>query len=250
MAFAAVGIALIPLASSAQSSGLTVQAETGLETIGTIGGGKPLKKADTAPEQKAPTEITAVEETTFDEKVRVAVFTGSVVVNDPQFHLTCDKLTAYLKKGAGSGTAPTPAPKPGAKTHPKTTGKPAATPPPDSGPGGGLDHAIAEGNVIIIQDKKDENTGEVTHYTGRGAKGEFNAVTGDMRLSGWPQIQKGVNNQVATAERTIMIMNRDGHLKTIGPSKSVIVNDAPVDDKKGEKSGDNPEKVKKTGKTR
>ena len=87
--------------------------------------------------------------------------------------------------------------------------------------------------MTVVQDKKDEATGEITHYVGKGATGEYDAHTGDMKLTGWPQIQQGLNNQVATSERTIMIINRDGRLKTIGPSKSVIVDQN--DDKKGEK---------------
>jgi lipopolysaccharide export system protein LptA len=85
---------------------------------------------------------------------------------------------------------------------------------------------VAEGNVIITQDKVDEKTGEITHYIGKGAKADYNAITGEMTLTGWPQIQQGLNNQVATEEGTVMIMNKDGHLRTVGRSKTVIQADA------------------------
>ncbi len=169
------------------------------------------KSAAAESEQKAPTEITATKEASFDEKTRKAIFIGDVHVNDPQFKLVCDTLTAFLKKTA-TGSAPKESPTPAAN------GKPVAA--PDEG--GGLERAIAEGRVIITQDKPNPDGGEPTHYIGRGARVEYDAKTGDVTLSGWPQVQSGINNQVATAESTIMILNRDGRMKTIGPSKTVI----------------------------
>ncbi|MDP9292276.1 MAG: hypothetical protein M3O82_07930, partial [Verrucomicrobiota bacterium] len=57
------------------------------------------KSADAG--KKAPTEITAEKEATFDEKAHVAVFLGTVRIVDPQFTLTADKVTAFLKKETG-----------------------------------------------------------------------------------------------------------------------------------------------------
>jgi lipopolysaccharide export system protein LptA len=161
--------------------------------------------------QKAPTEITASQEASFDEKTRKAIFIGEVHVNDPQFNLVCDKLTAFLKKSTGPN---------GAKDAPA----PNATPKPAVGPddSGGLEKAIAEGHVVITQDKPNPDGGEPTHYIGRGSRVEYDAKTGDVTLTGWPQVQSGINNQVATDQSTVMILNRDGRMKTIGPSKTVI----------------------------
>ena len=239
-----VQAALFPALCPAQSGGFKAFAETGLEPVRASQSAPASKPAVQGP-QKAPTEITAQDETTFDERSHVAVFIGTVVVKDPQFNLTCDKLTAYLAKGgAAKPVAEAPASKPTSRKSGSKSGKPVAEPAAPAG-GGALDHAVAEGNVIVIQDKKDEATGEITHYTGKGAKGEYDAHTGDMKLTGWPQIQQGLNNQVSTSEGTIMIMNRDGRLKTIGPSKSVIVDQS--DSNKGEK-GEKGEKSEKSGK--
>lgn len=191
-----------------------------LDTVNGIGSSTLLRpgKADAATnptsgdrERKAPTEITATREASFDEKSRKAVFIGDVRVNDPQFNLVCDKLTAFLKKSTG-GSAAKESPAPDASA------KPAAG--PDDG--GGLEKAIAEGHVVITQDKPNPDGGEPTHYVGRGDQVEYDAKSGDVTLSGWPQVQSGINNQVATAQSTIMILNRDGRMKTIGPSKTVI----------------------------
>jgi len=174
-------------------------------------------------ERHAPTEITSTKEATFDDKTRVAVFIGDVQVKDPQFTITCEKLTAYLRREATQGTGrATPKPSPAAGEAPAKGG----------GTGGGLERAIAEGNVVIVQDKPAADGGEAQHNVGRSQKAEYNANSGDMILSGRPQVQQGMNMQVATDDSTVMIMNRDGRtMKTIGPSK-VIIQESQSSDKK------------------
>ena len=210
---------LFPAASLLAQADFRVTPGTGLELDSGSPKTAPGKKTNPAPvAEKKATEITCTGETTFDAKAGVAVFIKDVKVNDPQFSLVADKLTAYLKKTpkepVKSGTSATPTPTP--------TPAPAAKPEEGTSPASGLDRAVAEGNVTIIQDKVDEKTGELTHYIGKGAKADYNAKTGEMTLSGWPQIQQGLNNQVATEEGTIMIMTSDGHLMTHGPTKTVI----------------------------
>ncbi|MCX6967064.1 MAG: hypothetical protein NTZ46_04675 [Verrucomicrobia bacterium] len=197
------------------ASEFRVVAETGLE-IGNNEKPKPIPEKKPKPvtplAEKKATEITCSGETSFDAKAGMAVFIQEVKVNDPQFALSADKLTAYLKKAvkeaAKSGNSATPSAPPEAKA--------------DASPTSGLERAVAEGNVVITQDKVDEKTGEVTHYIGKGARADYNAATGEMTLSGWPQIQQGLNNQVATEEGTIMKMDKEGHLTTKGPSMTVI----------------------------
>ena len=214
LALIALAACLLPASNLLAENDFRVSTETGLE----LGRGTPKPVAERKPKptpvsEKKPTEITCTGETTFDAKAGMAVFVQEVKVNDPQFSLTADKLTAYLKKAVKEeGQSGTPAPTP----------TPAAKPDAAASPTSGLERAVAEGNVVIIQDKVDEKTGEVTHYIGKGAKADYNSVTGEMTLSGWPQIQQGLNNQVATEEGTIMIMDRDGHLRTKGPSMTVI----------------------------
>jgi len=54
-------------------------------------------------------------------------------------------------------------------------------------------------------------------------------------LSGWPQIQQGINNQIATEEGTVMILNRSGRMQTVGASKTVIAesSEAPASRRNG-----------------
>lgn len=153
---------------------------------------------------RPPTEITASKETSFDEKTRKVVFIGDVVVKDPEFHLTCERLTVFLKKG-------------GAANNPNASTGDGASPQGE----GGLERVIAEGKVIILQEKPDEK-GKITRYLGKASKAEYNSKTGDVTLSGWPQIQQGINNQIATEEGTVMILNRNGRMQTVGASKTVI----------------------------
>ena len=175
------------------------------------------KKKDAAPQQKPPTVITATKEATYDEKTRQAVFTGDVRVDDPEIKITSDKLTAFLRKEAAGGAGASPAPKPTA-----AAAKPGASP-AAGGRGSGLERAIAEGHVIIVQDKPAADGGEPQHNVGKAEKADYNANTGDILLTGMPEVSQGINTQIATSPETTMTMNRDGRtMKTRGPSKTVI----------------------------
>ena len=207
-------LVLLPTGLLAQT-GFHVSKDTGLEPVGAPPPAAPVEsKPKTVPVEKKATEITCTGETTFDTKAGMAVFIKEVKIKDPQFVLSADKLTAYLKKPPGGllpegNATPTPSPTPSA--HPG-----------EASPASGLERAVAEGSVLITQERTDEKTGEITRYTGKGERAEYNAATGELTLSGWPQIQQGFNNQVATEEGTVMIMDKEGHLRTKGPSMTVI----------------------------
>jgi lipopolysaccharide export system protein LptA len=173
------------------------------------------EKKDKAPEKKAkgPTEITALE-ATFDQKANLAVFTGEVVVKDPEFNVICDKLTAHLKGKPAAG-APKPAP-----PVPGPDGK---TP---KAKGGGLERAVAESTsdrrVIITQEKMDAD-GNLTESIGKADKATYDVVSGDIVLYGSPEVIQGVNRVQATEAGTIMTLNRDGRMKAVGAVKTTIV---------------------------
>ena len=136
----------------------------------------------------AQTEITASQEATFDNSKNVAEFMGSVVVKDPQFTLFCERLRITLSKDRK-----------------------------------GLELVEAFGKVVIVQESPSKNGGEPVKSIGRAEKLVYTPATGVAVLSIWPQIQHGINNQVATEEGTIMRLSRDGKSETIGGSKTVIV---------------------------
>ena len=108
-------------------------------------------------------------------------------MNDPQFNLTCDKLHVILG--------------PNRK---------------------GLSKVIATGSVVITQEKTNDR-GEVVKSIGKCGKATYDAATGDVTMEEWPQIQQGINNQVATQENTVMILNAKGRSRTIGGSRTMII---------------------------
>ena len=162
------------------------------------------------------TEITA-DAAEFNNKTHIAIFIGNVVVKNPEFNVVCDKLTAYLKHDEKPATPPGEKPKP-------VTG---ATPAPKSK--GGLEKAIAEmngkGRVIITQDKSDvdDPTG---HSIGKSDKAVYNAVTGEVTLTGWPEVKQGPNTGVAVEEGTVMIMTRDGKMRTEKGRTKFLIQDS------------------------
>lgn len=162
---------------------------------------------------KGPTEITALE-ATFDQKANLAVFIGEVVVKDPEFNVSCDRLTAYLKSDKSKGDVPP---------------KPASGGPSESAPkkkGGGLEKAVAESTgdrrVVITQEKM-EADGTITKSLGEADKATYDASTGDVVLTGSPEVLQGINRVVAVDPNTVMTLNRDGRMRANGLTKSTIV---------------------------
>jgi lipopolysaccharide export system protein LptA len=198
------------------------------------------------PKEKTPmpgstpgqTEITS-EEAAFDQRTHQAVFMKNVFVRNPDFTLSCDKLTAYMKhdddktkKGAPAAGGADPGP--GRTALPtldapgvQVTGTPAphkkggGSDPGAGGPGGGLDKAHAEGNVEIIQDKVADD-GTISHNVGHGKTADYDSAEGSITLRGKPDVQQGINSCEALDEETIIILFRDGHMKTIGRTKNII----------------------------
>jgi lipopolysaccharide export system protein LptA len=155
---------------------------------------------------KGPTEITA-REATFDNQTRMAVFSFEVSVRDPEFGLSSDRLTVYLKKPPVTG-APKPEPKPEAK--PKEHGD----------ANSGIEKAIAEGKVVITQDKLGEN-GNPEHYAGKGKRAVFDNITGTLTLTGWPQISQSLGGNlskeiISLEESCVIRLNRAGKIDVNG----------------------------------
>ncbi|MBC8002402.1 MAG: hypothetical protein H7X97_07425, partial [Opitutaceae bacterium] len=142
----------------------------------------------------------------FDQKARQAVFLGHVTVKDPEFDLVCDKLTAFLKGDKPAGVAN--GAKPGSES-------------PSKQKSGGLERAVAEGNVVITQDKLDPD-GSLTKSVGKSARADYSATTGEMVLSGNPEVQQGINTCIATDSSTRMFMKREGKMRVEGPSRMII----------------------------
>jgi lipopolysaccharide transport protein LptA len=134
----------------------------------------------------ARTEITAAKQATFDNEKSLAEFEGEVVVRDPQFTLTCDRLIVRLDKDRK-----------------------------------GIETAEARGNVIVVQESANAKTPR-DKAVGRAGLMIYKPSTGEVTLREWPSIQQGINQQVATEAGTVMFLRASGESKTVGGSKTVI----------------------------
>ena len=184
----------IVLGLSFQTDSLVAQyAQDPGPTAGPVagGGGSSLMNGMMAGSDQRPKNARTVIESddgaTFDSTNNTADFTGHVVVHDPQFELTAGTLHVVLR--------------------------------PDRK---GLAQVIASGNVVITQEKNNDR-GDLVKSVGKCGKATYDPASGDVRLEEWPQIQQGINNQVATDKGTVMILNAKGRSRTIGASRTMIV---------------------------
>ena len=118
-----------------------------------------------------PTIITS-SDATFKNSTQTAEFKGDVNVKAPDFEISCDRLKIILKKKPAPGTAPADA----------------AAQPDDEGGMGNIEEAIAEGNVIITQDKPAKPGEPPSRYLAKGKRAVFTNSKGSVVITGWPQI--------------------------------------------------------------
>jgi lipopolysaccharide export system protein LptA len=187
-------------------------------------------KSSATPSQKleSATEITAQKRLVYDPKESKAIFTGDVVVVDPRFNLNCEILTAFIKKTEQKGRSPLAAggaekepQKPEAPNTAETTGSAPAAPKNS----GGLERAIAEGEVVIVQERVNDQ-GEVERSVGRAQKAVYESTTDTIALYGWPRVDQEHkrNSIVATSAETVMTMTKKGDVDIQGPMKAVFWN--------------------------
>ena len=158
------------------------------QPVGPVQGGAPLAMAGNVDRPKnARTVIESYDGATFENTSNSADFTGHVSVKDSQFDLNCDKLHVVMR--------------------------------PDRK---GLEKVVATGNVVIVQEKRNDR-GDLVKSVGKCGKATYDASTGDVTMEEWPQIQQGINNQVATQQNTVMILNAKGKSRTIGGQRTMIV---------------------------
>ena len=198
-----LGMALILFPLSVHSQGVTSDsaavrrdAQTSSPNGSSKTRGEESRFSDNSKRKGSVTEITSSQEVTFEQSENKAVFVGNVIVRDPQFTLSCQKLTAYLRGGEVAGES-------------------------QAGDGtSGLERAVAEGNVVIIQDKVGAD-GKTTRYEGRGQKVVYEAASDQVTLSGSPSVREGINLHVATDPSTVMKITAS-EMMTSGPSKTII----------------------------
>ena len=179
---------------------------------------------DTTPEKRpgGPTEITA-REATFDNRTNLGIFNYDVIVRGPDFGLSCDRLTVTIKASLLKAADQS-------ERQPKAVGEKAKVPGESGGP---LEKAVAEGNVIITQDKPDGN-GNLQRYTGKAKRAVFDNTTGTLTLYGWPQISQSIggniNKQIVSLEESCVItLNRSGKIDVNGLHKTTFQDGGTLD---------------------
>jgi hypothetical protein len=175
---------------------------------------EPAKKpADPAKGPTGPTEITA-QEAMLDNKANLAVFSGAVDVQSPEYNVNCDKLTIYLRPEKPKAAAVKAAePRPiGAEDAPAE--KPEENNGEKDKSNSRIDKAIAEGNVKIVQNKPAQPGGKPEKYFGSGRKAVFDNKKGSCTLTGWPRVQQSeggklVREIVPLEEGVVIVMSPD-----------------------------------------
>ncbi len=227
---------LLPVANTTGTPDPAASPALPLDAPANLENPPPPEKLD--PNAPTETEILATNGANFSSQERIAVFLGDVRVNDPRFQLACDKLTVYLAKGAtGNSQAPGGTPKP--------TTAAGNTPPASAGaqdtPGGGIDHAIAEGNVIIIQKRPPAKPGEEPKISrAHSDRADFDNKTGDMILHGTPSVEQNGNVLLALSPSTVITLHKDNSMTTVGPSRTVIKSKGNAVDLPGSSPGASP----------
>jgi len=201
-------------------------------TITDVAGAKPAPMKATPlakPVSEAEkTVITSTGAAYFDSKQAMGVFTDDVVVQHPQFHITCDVLEVYMRKEGEA--APAPAPRRDPQTPPPLPGE---SPRNDGLGDSGVERAIAKGRKVVIQ--KLSETGDIQIGICRHAT--YDGASGDIIMRDYPQVQRGRNVVIATDSSTVMTIKPNGELKTAGPTRVDLL---PSDGKDKKKDNQTP----------
>ncbi|MDB6075275.1 MAG: hypothetical protein JWO89_2915 [Verrucomicrobiaceae bacterium] len=211
---------------------------------------KPLKPEPLTEPNGPETKQTIItgDVTFFDSTNNIAVFVGNVVVDSPQFHITCDEFEVHMRKQAkddadgkagpdaksakpadpktakgtkGTKAAPLAA-KPDLKTLAVTA--PATAPGTAEKPGAAVTHdaqnpadasiesAIGKGRkVVIVKHSPDGKT-----QIGQSRHAYYDGNSGDITLRESPQVQDGNDLHISLEPTTVMVLTQNGALHTTG----------------------------------
>jgi len=202
---------------------------------------KPLKPEPlTEPAGADKQTVITGDVTFFDSNNSIAVFVGNVVVDSPQFHITCDEFEVHMRKQPkddeakdkpadgkaadtkAKGGKAAAAPKPDLKTLAVTA--PATAPGTGTKPGAGVVHdasnpqdasiesAIAKGRKVVIV--KHNPDGKI--QIGQSRYAYYDGNTGDITLRESPQVQDGDDLHISLEPTTVMVLTQTGALRTTG----------------------------------
>jgi lipopolysaccharide export system protein LptA len=195
--------------------------------------GKPADPAEKPKPGQGPTEITA-QEAMLDNKQNLAVFSGQVDVNSPEYKINCDKLTIYLrpeKEKADPAKAGQPRPIGAEESTEKPAAEVANGGQKKKGPGGGrIDRGIAEGNVRILQVKPAAPGAKPEKVFATAKKAIFDNNKQTVTLYGWPRVQQSVDGKlrrevVPLEEGVVILVSPDRFDALQGRSTTRIENE-------------------------
>ena len=88
--------------------------------------------------------------------------------------------------------------------------------------------SVAEGNVIITQDKLDASGKKAQRYTAMAKRAVFDNAAGTLKLYGWPEISESLGDHItkqtiAREEGTVITLDRAGKLLVNGYSTSRLL---------------------------
>jgi lipopolysaccharide export system protein LptA len=176
----------------------------------------PIAGGNTAvdPNTANPTAIIEADNSVFDLKTSVFIYTGHVRARHPDFYIECEELEVHMVKQEESKGGPKPAPKV-ANDPILIDGKKKSEAPP-------IKKAIARGPMVTIEKRSEQ--GDVQQ--GKCRRLDYDGATGDITLSDYPQVQRGNVLQIATQSDTTMVFKKSGKFITNGRPRTVILNDA------------------------
>jgi len=162
--------------------------------------------ADTAHATRQPSVIIESDNSVFDLKAGIFIYTGHVRARHPQFYIECEELEVHMVKDED---------KQDKKAAPKNSGILANG---EQKPGeSGIRIALARGPMVSIEKKSEQ--GDIQQ--GRCRRLLYEAATGDITLSDNPQVQRGDVLHIAAQPDTVMIFDKNGKLRTTGRTRTI-----------------------------
>lgn len=188
-------IAAVPAAApKAEAPPANLQASL---AVSNVPAPKPKVAASKKQAKKSKSEVMEIvsDEAETDFEKNTVTFIGNVVLTDPTFNLTCDRLLIYLnEKGVEAD--------------------------------GEFKKAIATGAIVVVERINEKGDKDV----GQSRQVEYDAKTGDIVLSGGPPVLQSGGGLVNTKSPDATItLKRDGNHSVKDKSKFII----PVKGKKG-----------------
>lgn len=153
---------------------------------------------------------------TFNKENNRAIFAGNVKLRSAQMDIDCQELEVIFKKDESGEVNAATAVEKVRPTAPAAT--PGAGPEPVKEEGEQIEKAWARGKGTIVTIVKRSSKGPSICKAGEAF---FEEKTGDLTLKIFPEAEQDSTRIQATERGTILILDRLGEIKSIGPTKVI-----------------------------